>query len=108
MKASAHRLLPLHGSQTLRNDIFRILRFAGLVGLSLPSLTYAAPGFPSMQIDIPCMAPAAPLGDQGGDCSKLAGTTQVTRITFYTAQIDPLFAETKVQAFDTNGVHAYL
>src|SRR5947209_6292307 len=77
-------------SHCVRHNI-RLVLLIGL-GFSLlsPSPAAATPGFTSMQLDIPCMAPAAPLGDQGGDCSRYAGTTMVTRITFYTAQVNPL------------------
>ena len=75
---------------------------------ALDSAAHAAPDFPSVQIHIPCVAPGAPIGDQGRDCSAWSGTMQTTRITFYTPQINPLFVETKVQAFTANAIDAFL
>ena len=79
-----------------------------LAGVLSSGAAMAAPTFPGMQISIPCSAPAAPLGNQGSDCSRYSGTIQTTRITFYTTQIDPLFVETRIQTFGTNKIDAYL
>ncbi len=68
----------------------------------------ATPDFPSLQIHLPCTAPAASNGDQGTDCSAWANTIQNTRITFYSPQTNPLFVETKIQTFTANALEAYL
>src|SRR5689334_21609345 len=91
----------------MRNVLFpRSLGLLSLLAVVHPAS--ANPAFPSLQVDIGCAAPAAPLGDQGADCSRLNGTTQLARITSYTAQVDPLFVETRLQTFSTNGVRALL